>query len=136
MLKNKILFVIGVAVGVCAAVVAVSNSTHERRENHYEIEHEISLSEYKSNLDKMIEAYERMVDKLLYATSSGTNFNSDVNAIYKKLSDIDSKLALITAKLETIEKNLEIKRGVQLIKTANEVNDIHSDSNSIETPTD
>ncbi len=129
MTKNKILFVLGVAIAACATVIAVTNSTHDRRddrESRYEIENEISLPEYKSNLDKMIDAYERMVDKLLYATSSGTKFNSDANAIYKKLSEIDSKLTLITAKLEKIEKTLGIKQDDQLTKTVNEANDTNN----------
>lgn len=134
--RNKILLVLGLAVSLCAAVIAVSDSKHEKRENRYELENEISLPEYKSNIDKMIDAYERMVDRLLYATSSGTKFNSDVNSIYKKLSDIDNKLTVITARLGTIEKKLEIKQDEQLIKTANEVNDIKSDSNNTAAPTD
>lgn len=135
MKKNKILFILGLAVSLCAVVIAVSDSKHEKRENRYELENEISLPEYKSNIDKMIDAYERMVDKLLYATSSGTKFNSDVNSIYKKLSDIDNKLAVITAKLETIEKELELKRGVHSTNTANEVNDINSNPNNPVIPT-
>jgi septal ring factor EnvC (AmiA/AmiB activator) len=134
--RNKILLVLGLAVSLCAAVIAVSDSKHEKRENRYELENEISLPEYKSNIDKMIDAYERMVDRLLYATSSGTKFNADVNSIYKKLSDIDNKLAVITGKLETIEKKLEIKQDEQLIKTADEINNIHSDSNGTTAPTD
>ncbi|MCE5340926.1 MAG: hypothetical protein LLF92_07340 [Planctomycetaceae bacterium] len=134
MTKNKILFSLGIAAAVCATVIAVTNSTHERHDSRYEIENEISLPEYKSNLDKMIDAYERMVDKLLYATSSGTKFNSDANAIYKKLSEIDNKLTVITAKLENIEKTLGIKQDEQLTKTVNEANDTNSDSNNTAIP--
>jgi hypothetical protein len=135
MSKNKILFVLGVAIAVCATVIAVTNSTHERREGRYEIENEISLPEYKNNIDKMIDAYERMVDRLLYATSSGIKFNADANAIYKKLSDIDNKLTVITAKLENIEKTLGIKQQEQPTVTVNEVNDTNGNSNNTATPT-
>ncbi|HAL45255.1 MAG: hypothetical protein A2Y12_11200 [Planctomycetes bacterium GWF2_42_9] len=120
MTKNKNLLVLCAAVAVCTLTVAVPN--HNRGSQSYEFDNEITLPEYRSDLDKMIDAYERMVDRLMYANETG----ADLNLLNQKMTEIDSKLNMISARLAGIEETLKIQKKpekpLKQIKEANDVN--------------
>jgi hypothetical protein len=121
MTKNKNLLVLCAAVAVCTLTVAVPNHNNHGDQS-YEFDNEITLPEYRSDLDKMIDAYERMVDRVLYANGTG----GDVNVLSQKMTEIDNKLNMISAKLARIEDSLKSQKTEKpLNQIKNEANDVN-----------
>ncbi|MEN6386635.1 MAG: hypothetical protein ABFD79_15760 [Phycisphaerales bacterium] len=135
MIMNRHFLIVGAIaaiglLGVCAFVDSSSGQEH-----NYQFEGDITLPEHRTDLDKMIDAYERMFDRLLYAMESGGTTNADINAISKKLSDIDSKLTILDAKLARMEKTLGSQKQTlernEINQLTNEAKDINDNTTGI-----
>jgi hypothetical protein len=128
MILNRNFLIVGTiaAIGLLGVCAFVDSSNGQER--NYQFEGDITLPEHRTDLDKMIDAYERMFDRLLYAMESGGTTNADINAVSKKLSDIDAKLAILDAKLSRMEKTLGSQKQTlernEIKQLTNEANDI------------
>jgi len=111
MTRNKNLLALEIVFIISLIVVIFSNSTHGDQKK-YEIASEITLPEYQNDLGRVINAYERMMDRLMYMTER--NFSSisyDVKDISNKLVSIDSKLTELSARMARIEKTLGVEQS-------------------------
>lgn len=131
--RYKNIVAVSIILIVCFIGIAVSNPTHGG-DRKYEIEPEITLPEYQNDLGRVISAYERMMDRLMYMTER--NFNSisfDVKDVSNKLVSIDSKLTELSARIAKIEKALGIEQSETPGKKNDEVKNDAND-NSIKQP--
>lgn len=87
------------------------------------VNNEVSLGEYKSDLDKVIESYEGIIDRLMYMSGNGGK-GSDLNALNDKLNNIDAKLTLLTDKISKIEDALKINTTQNTVSKIGETNEI------------
>ena len=108
--QNKSLLAVGAILIACLITGWLSDSIHgvERR---FEIRPQITVPEYRTDTARAIDAYERVMDRLMNLTESNlTGINTDLKAIVKKLVFIDSKLTDISMRMARIEKALSIEQ--------------------------
>jgi len=132
MSKNKNLLAVSIVLIVCLIVIAFSDSIHGS-EKKYEIEPEITLPEYQNDLSRVINAYERMMDRMMYMNERNfAGINTDVKDISKKLVLIDRKLTELSKKMTRIEKALNIDQPEKPVENTSEVKDDANDNLKIE----
>jgi hypothetical protein len=132
MSKNKNLLAVSIVLIVCFIGIAFSDSIHGS-EKKYEIEPEITLPEYQNDLGRVINAYERMMDRMMYMNERNfAGINTDVKDISKKLVSIDRKLTEISKKMTRIEKALNIDQSGKPVEKTSEVKNDANDNLKIE----
>ena len=132
MSKNKNLLAVSIVLIVCLIVIAFSDPIHGS-EKKYEIEPEITLPEYQNDLGRVINAYERMMDHMMYINERNfAGINTDVKDINKKLVLIDRKLTELSKKMTRIEKALNINQPEKPVEKTSEVQNDANDNLKIE----
>jgi len=79
----------------------------------YEIRPEISLPEHRTDTARAIDAYERVMDRLISLMERN---QAETREISKKLILIDYRLSELSAKVSRIEKALGIEQSVKRIE--------------------
>jgi peptidoglycan hydrolase CwlO-like protein len=122
--KRKNLFSSAIGLGLCFIFIQISTSIGG--EAKYEVSPVITLPQYKSETDRAMEAYERMMNRLMDLNEkSFNNINTDVKDIANKQESIAGKLDSINSKLESIDNKLkELTLRMERIEKATEPNQI------------
>ena len=132
MSKNKNLLAVSIVLIVCLIVIMFSDSIRGS-EKKYEIEPEITLPEYQNDLSRVINAYERMMDRMMYINERNfAGINTDVKDISKKLVLIDLKLTELSKKMTRIERALNIDQPEKPVEKTSEVENDANDNLKIE----
>ncbi|MDD5010633.1 MAG: hypothetical protein PHQ00_00745 [Phycisphaerae bacterium] len=106
--KHKNLLAVSIVLIICLIVIAFSDSIHGS-EKKYRIEPEITLPEYQNDLGRVINAYERMMDRLMDINEKNSaGIDTEVKKITKRLASIDRRLTELSQKTARIEKALNI----------------------------
>lgn len=114
--QNKNLLAVAAVLIVCLIAVCFSPSL-QGRERSYEIKPKISLPEYKTDTARVIDAYERMMDRFMDLTERNlTGIDREVQGIAKTLDSIDCKLRELSARTARIEKALGIEQPKKPVK--------------------
>ncbi len=114
--KNRSLLAVSVVLIVSLIVIGFSSSI-QGGEKSFEIEPRITLPEYQTDTARAIDAYERVMDRLMNLTDRNlTGINTDVKDIAKKLVLIDYKLTDISARMARIEKSLGVKQSEKRVE--------------------
>jgi predicted nucleic acid-binding Zn-ribbon protein len=112
--KNKNLLAVSIVLIICLIVIAFSDSIHGS-EKKYRIEPEITLPEYQNDLGRVINAYERMMDRVMSMNEKNfASINIEVKDINKKLDAIEQKLTELSKKTARIEKALNIDTSKEM----------------------
>jgi predicted nucleic acid-binding Zn-ribbon protein len=112
--KNKNLLAVSIVLIICLIVIAFSDSIHGS-EKKYRIEPEITLPEYQNDLGRVINAYERMMDRLMDINEKNSaGIDTEVKKITKRLASIDRKLTELSKKTARIEKALNIDASKEM----------------------
>jgi peptidoglycan hydrolase CwlO-like protein len=103
------LFAVIIGLGLCLILVLFSTSTgEEAKHEKYEVNPLITLPEYKTETDRAMDAYERMMNRLMDLNEKNfSSISTDVKDIAKKLESIDNKLTELTLRIERIERAME-----------------------------
>ena len=120
MKTKKYLFIIGVVVCLATAQFALSlQDSHHSFDKNYLVETEIATPQYQTDTSRVINAYERLMDK--YVDLAKASIDADCLSASQKLESIDVKLSELSARLSRIEKALGIDPNSQksVIKTKN-----------------
>lgn len=106
--RNKL--VVLVVIIVCSVLVWLSASI-EGGQKTYEIHPNIAMPEYKTDLTRITDAYERLMERYLDLTERNlSTFGTDLNYVATKLDSIDSQLIEMTARIARIEAALGIEQ--------------------------
>ncbi len=132
MSKHNNLLAFSIVLIICLLVIAFSDSIHGS-EKKYEIEPEITLPEYQNDLGRVINAYERMMDRMMYMNERNfAGISTDVKDISKKLVSIDRKLTELSKKMTRIEKTLNIDQPEKSVEKISEIKNDANDNLKIE----
>ncbi|PKL49396.1 MAG: hypothetical protein CVV39_03045 [Planctomycetes bacterium HGW-Planctomycetes-1] len=114
MSKNKNLLAVSIVLIICLIVIAFSDSIHGS-EKKYRVEPEITLPEYQNDLGRVINAYERMMNRLMDINEKNSaGIDTEVKKITKRLASIDRKLTELSKKTARIEKALNIDTSKEI----------------------
>ena len=108
MKTNKNTLAILVVIIVCSILVWLSASI-EGGQKTYEIHPNIAMPEYKTDLARITDAYERLMERYLDMTERNlSTFDTDLNYVATKLDSIDGRLIEMSARISKIETALGI----------------------------
>lgn len=86
----------------------------------YEVQPNLTIPEYKTDIVRVVDAYERLMDRYMDLTERNlTGIGSDLETVIMKLDSIDAKLNELAAKTARIEKTLGIEANT-ITQTTNE----------------
>ncbi len=110
MKTNKSLLAAVAAVICCVIAVLFSTSIHGSQ-NTYELRPQVAIGEHKTDIVRVVDAYERLMDRYLDLTErNSAMIATDIRNIAVRLDSIDSTLAELSARTARIEKALGIKQ--------------------------
>jgi peptidoglycan hydrolase CwlO-like protein len=94
---------------VCLSVVFLPTSL-QGSEKRYDVRPEITLPESQTDIGRVIDAYERLMDNYMRLTESNlSGIHSDVREVTQKLDSIDHKISELSSQLERVQKKLGIE---------------------------
>ena len=107
---NRNTLAVLVVIIVCSILVWLSTSI-EGSQKTYEIHPNITMPEYKTDLTRVMDAYERLMERYLDLTERNlSTFGTDLNYVATKLDSIDGQLIEISARIARIETALGIEQ--------------------------
>ena len=99
---------------ICMAAGFFS-STLFGRERRYEIRPEITLPEYKSDMDRVIDAYEKVIDDYICLVDDNLlKMQRELTNISVKLDSMGCEMSDLSNQLETIQR----KFGIEVLETS------------------
>ncbi|HEC02302.1 MAG TPA: hypothetical protein ENI81_02100 [Phycisphaerales bacterium] len=135
MKTNKSLIAAGAVVACC--VIAVLFSTSIRgSQNTYELRPQIGISEHKTDIVRVIDAYERLMERYLDLTERNSELvGMDIRNIAIRLDSIDARLEELSSRTARIERALGIKQPATPAETPEKAETIAPDGESrLDTP--
>jgi len=110
MKTNKSLLAAAAAVTCCVIAVWFSTSIHGSQ-NTYELRPQLSIPEHKTDIVRVINAYERLMERYMDLTERNSEMiGTDIQSIAVRLDSIDSRLAELLTRTARIETALGIKQ--------------------------
>jgi Na+/phosphate symporter len=107
---NRNTLAILVVIIVCSVLVWLSASI-EGSQKTYEIHPNIAMPEYKTDLTRITDAYERLMERYMNLTERNLSaFGTDLNYVATKLDSIDGQLIEMSARIARIETALGIEQ--------------------------
>ena len=107
--RKKLLAVVA-AIVCCVIAVWSSTSTHGSQ-NTYELRPQIAIPEHKTDVTRVVDAYERLMERYMDLTDRNSALMStDIRSIAASLDSIDGRLAELSARTVRIERALGIKQ--------------------------
>ena len=111
MKTNRNTFVILVAIIVCSVLVWLSASI-EGGQKTYEIHPNIAMPPYKTDLDRITDAYERLMERYMDMTEQNQSIvGSDLKYVVATLDSIDSRMVELSVRIARIETALGIQQS-------------------------
>jgi hypothetical protein len=110
MKTNRNTLAILTAITVCSVLVWLSVSI-EGSQKTYEIHPNIAMPAYKTDLDRITDAYERLMERYMDLTERNLSaFGTNLNYVVTKLDSIDGQLIDMSARIARIETALGIEQ--------------------------
>ena len=111
MKTNRNTLAILVVIIVCSVLVWLSASI-EGSQKTYEIHPNIAMPEYKTDLARVMDAYERLMERYLDLTERNQSMvGADLKYVVTTLDSIDGRLAEFSARIARIETALGIEQS-------------------------
>ena len=111
MKTNRNTLAVLVAIIVCSVLVWLSASI-EGSQKTYEIHPNIAMPEYKTDLARVMDAYERLMERYLDLTERNQSMvGADLKYVVTTLDSIDGRLAEFSARIARIETALGIEQS-------------------------
>lgn len=127
MSTNKKLLAVAAAITCCVIAVWSSTSIHGSP-NTYELQPQIAIPEHKTDIARVIDAYERLMERYMDLTDRNSALMSaDIKSIAASLDSINGRLAELSARTARIEQALGIQQPVSPGGTLNRSETINSD---------
>jgi len=127
MSTNKKLLAVAAAIICCVIAVWSSTSIHGSP-NTYELQPQIAIPEHKTDIARVVDAYERLMERYMDLTDRNSALMStDIKSIAVSLDSINGRLAELSARTARIELALGIQQPVSPGGTLNRSETINSD---------
>jgi hypothetical protein len=110
MSTNKKLLAVAAAIVCCVIAVWSSTSIHGSQST-YELRPQIAIPEHKTDITRVVDAYERLMERYLDLTDRNSALMSeDIRNIAASLDSIDARLAELSARTARIERAFGIQQ--------------------------
>ena len=110
MRTNRNLLAVVAGLAVCMIVVWLSTSIQGGQKT-YELQPQLTIPEYKTDIVRVIDAYERLMERYMDLTERNlTTVGTDLRSVVIKLDSIDGRLTEVSARIARIEKALGIEQ--------------------------
>ena len=110
MKKNKSLLAIA-SVVVCCVIAVWFSTSIQGSQTTYELQPQIAIPEHKTDIVRVIDAYERLMERYLDLIERNSALvGVDIRNIAVRLDSIDGRLAELSDRAERIEEALGIKQ--------------------------
>jgi hypothetical protein len=130
MSTNKKLLAVA-AVGICCAIAVWSSTSIHGSPNTYELHPQIGIPEHKTDIARVIDAYERLMERYMDLTDRNSALiGSEINNITLTLDSINTGLADLSTRAARIERALGIQEPVTPGGTLNRSEKVTSDRQS------
>jgi len=127
MSTNKKLLAVAAAIVCCVIAVWSSTSIHGSQST-YELRPQIAIPEHKTDITRVVDAYERLMERYMDLTDRNSALMStDIKSIAASLDSINASLAELSARTARIEQALGIQQPVSPDGTVNRSERITSD---------
>jgi len=104
------LLAITAAIVCCTAAVWFSASIQGGQKT-YELEPRLAIPEYKTDVVRIMDAYERLMERYMALTESNSAMiGMDLKSVLAKLDSIDSRLTELSARMARIEQALGLEK--------------------------
>lgn len=115
--QYKPLLILGVILAISLLLQAFSSSA-EGSENRYEVRPEITLPEYRTDIARILDAYERLMDRYMSINEEKlSNLQTEIGQISAKVEQMSREISDVSEQLETIQKKLGIEVQKKTAKT-------------------
>jgi len=109
MKTNRNTLAVFMVIIICSVLVWLSTSI-EGSQKTYEIQPHLTIPEYKTDLARVMDAYERLMDRYMDLTEQNQSIvGTDLKYVVTTLDSIDGRLAELSARIARIETALGIK---------------------------
>ena len=110
MITNRNILSIFVVIIICSVVAWLSVSIQGSQKT-YEIQPHLTVPEYKTDLARVMDAYERLMERYMDLTEGNLlMIGTDITTVGTRLDSIDAKLTEFSARMTRIEQALGIEQ--------------------------
>ncbi len=110
MKTNRNILTVIVVIIACSMVVWLSATLHGDQKT-YEIQPHLTIPEYKTDLARVMDAYERLMERYMDLTEQNQSMvGTDLKYVITTLDSIDGRLAEFSARIARIETALGIEQ--------------------------
>ena len=111
MKTNRNILAVFVVTIICSVVVWLSTSIQGGQKT-YEIRPNITIPEYKTDLARVMDAYERLMERYMDLTERNQSMvGTDLKYVVKTLDSIDGRLTEFSERIARIETALGIEQS-------------------------
>jgi len=97
---------------IASSVLVWLSTSIQGGQKTYEIHPNLTMAEYKTDLTRVMDAYERLMERYLDLTERNlSTFGTDLNYVATKLDSIDGQLIEMSARIARIETALGIAQS-------------------------
>jgi hypothetical protein len=112
---SKSLWIV-IAVIVCGFIAVRFSASIQGGQKTYELQPNLTIPEYKTETVRVIEAYERLMDRYMDLTGSHiATVGMDLRNVVTRLDSIDGRLTELSARLARIEQALGVDNASNLV---------------------
>ncbi len=116
------------AVIVCCVIAVWSSTSIHGSPNTYELRPQISIPEHKTDITRVVDAYERLMERYMDLTDrNSASMSVDIKSIAASLDSIDGRLAELSARTARIERAFGIQQPASPDGTLNRTETSSSD---------
>ena len=127
-MKTNKSFLAAAAAVVCCVIAVWSSTSIHGSQNTYELRPQVAIPEHKTDIVRVIDAYERLMERYLDLTErNSATIGADIQSIAVRLDSIDDRLAELSASTARIEKALGIKQPVAPVRMPGKVEAVTPD---------
>ena len=110
MKTNRNILAVFAVIIACSAILWLS-ATLQGNQKTYEIHPNLAIPEYKTDLARVMDAYERLMERYLDLTQQNQSMvGTDLKYVVTTLDSIDGRLAEFSARIARIETALGIEQ--------------------------
>ena len=107
-------FLVVSLLAVCCIVIIWFSTSIQGSQKTYEVRPNVSIPEYKTETVRVIDAYERLMERYMDLTETNiAGIDSDIQTVIRKLDSIEKGMNDLSSRITGIEKALGIEQKTE-----------------------